>query len=90
MIKVIEDWQDVNKGYFRCLMCGVMIYHKYTIVTFIYRCNLYYNMEQVKFITKVSTMGDNRYLIFFPKEYVKDGKRLKGKHVRVILEEMSP
>jgi hypothetical protein len=47
-------------------------------------------MEEVKFIGKVSRMGDDRYLIFFPKEYVKDGKRLKGKHVRVILEEVSP
>jgi len=48
------------------------------------------DMEQVKFISKVSTMGQDRYLVFFPKDFAKYGKRLKGKHVRVILEEMSP
>ena len=47
-------------------------------------------MGEVKFISKVSTMGQDRYLVFFPKDFSKYGKRLKGKHVRVILEEMTP
>jgi hypothetical protein len=58
--------------------------HLYTGVTYVE------DMEQVKFISKVSTMGQDRYLVFFPKDFAKYGKRLKGKHVRVILEEMSP
>jgi hypothetical protein len=34
-------------------------------------------------------MGENRYSIVFPKEYNKDGRRLEGKYVRAILEEVS-
>jgi hypothetical protein len=34
-------------------------------------------------------MDENRYSIVFPKEYSKDGNRLKGKHVKPILEEVS-
>jgi len=52
--------------------------------------NLCYSMKEVRFISRVSSMSDQRYLIFFPKDYIGDGKRLKGKHVRVILEEIAP
>ncbi len=43
----------------------------------------------ITFIAKVVSMGGNRYSIVFPKKYSKDGKRLKGKYVRAILEEVS-
>jgi hypothetical protein len=43
----------------------------------------------ITFIAKVVSVGENRYSILFPKEYSKDGKRLKGKYVRAILEEVS-
>jgi hypothetical protein len=43
----------------------------------------------ITFIAKVVSAGENRYSILFPKEYSKDGKRLKGKYVRAILEEVS-
>ena len=43
----------------------------------------------ITFIAKVVSVGENRYSIVFPKEYSKDGKRLKGKYVRAILEELS-
>jgi hypothetical protein len=43
----------------------------------------------ITFIAKVVGMGKNQYSIVFPKEYSKDGKRLEGKYVRAILEELS-
>lgn len=43
----------------------------------------------ITFIAKVVSVGENRYSIIFPKEYSKEGKRLKGKYVRAILEEVS-
>jgi hypothetical protein len=43
----------------------------------------------ITFIAKVVCAGENRYSIIIPKEYSKDGKRLKGKYVRAILEEVS-
>jgi hypothetical protein len=44
---------------------------------------------RVKFIGKVSSMGENRYVLIFPRALNRDGKRLKGKHVRATLEEIS-
>jgi hypothetical protein len=43
----------------------------------------------ITFIAKVVSAGENRYSIIFPMEYGKEGKRLKGKYVRAILEQMS-
>jgi hypothetical protein len=43
----------------------------------------------ITFIAKVVSAGENRYSIIFPKEYSKEGKRLKGKYVRAILEQVS-
>ncbi|MFZ0511418.1 MAG: hypothetical protein WAM14_07425 [Candidatus Nitrosopolaris sp.] len=43
----------------------------------------------ITFIAKVVSMRENRYSIVFRKEYSKDDKRLKGKYVRAILEEVS-
>ena len=43
----------------------------------------------ITFIAKVVTAGENQYSIIFPKEYSKEGKRLKGKYVRAIIEEVS-
>jgi hypothetical protein len=44
---------------------------------------------RVKFIAKVTSMGEDRYVLILPKEYNKDGKRLKGKYVKAVLEEIS-
>jgi hypothetical protein len=43
----------------------------------------------ITFVAKVVSADENRYSIIFPKEYSKEGKRLKGKYVRAILEQMS-
>ncbi|MGA9151078.1 MAG: hypothetical protein WBZ36_10895 [Candidatus Nitrosopolaris sp.] len=43
----------------------------------------------ITFIAKVVSAGENRYSIIFPKGCSKDGKRLKGKYIRAILEEVS-
>jgi hypothetical protein len=42
----------------------------------------------ITFIAKVVDACENRYSIILPKEYSKESKRLKGKYVRAILEEM--
>jgi hypothetical protein len=44
---------------------------------------------KVKFIAKVTSMGEDRYMVIFPREQNKDGKHLKGKYVKVILEEIT-
>ena len=45
-----------------------------------------YNMTIVKFIGKVSTMGD-KLIIVIPKEFHKEISPLKGKQVKVVVEE---
>jgi hypothetical protein len=44
---------------------------------------------KVKFIAKVTSMGESRYMVIFPREYNKDGKHLRGKYVKAILEEIT-
>lgn len=46
----------------------------------------YNEMTTVKFIGKVSTMGD-KLIIVIPKEFHKDINPLKGKQVKVVVEE---
>ena len=45
-----------------------------------------YNMTTVKFIGKVSTMGD-KLIIVIPKEFHREINPLKGKQVKVVVEE---
>ncbi len=45
-----------------------------------------YNMTTVRFIGKVSTMGD-KLIIVIPKDNHKEIGPLKGKHVKVVVEE---
>jgi hypothetical protein len=44
---------------------------------------------ELKFISKISTMGPDRYFIQFPKEHVKTAKSLKGRYVRVFVKEIA-
>lgn len=46
----------------------------------------YNDMTTVKFIGKVSTMGD-KLIIVIPKEFHKDINPLRGKQVKVVVEE---
>jgi hypothetical protein len=46
-------------------------------------------MLEVKFIAKVVTMGVDRLVIAIPKEKYKEAKPLKGKHVKVFLQEVT-
>jgi hypothetical protein len=46
-------------------------------------------MIEVKFISKVSTMGADRLFVQIPKENMKSAKDLKGKYVRVLLQEVT-
>lgn len=41
-----------------------------------------------KFISKLTTMGENRYFIKFPNEYTKTAKTLQGKYVWVYVQEI--
>jgi hypothetical protein len=47
------------------------------------------NMLELKFISKVSTMGPDRLFIQIPKEHLKAAKGLKGKYVKVFLQEVT-
>ncbi len=47
------------------------------------------DMIELKFISKVSTMGPDRLFIQIPKEYLKTAKGLKGKYVKVFLQEVT-
>jgi hypothetical protein len=47
------------------------------------------NMLELKFISKVSTMGPDRLFIQIPKEQLKSAKGLKGKYVKVFLQEVT-
>ena len=42
----------------------------------------------VRFIAKISSMGD-KFIILIPKERHAQAKKLKGKYVRVIVEEVT-
>jgi hypothetical protein len=46
-------------------------------------------MLELKFISKVSTMGPDRLFIQIPKEHLKTAKGLKGKYVKVFLQEVT-
>jgi hypothetical protein len=43
---------------------------------------------QSKFISKITTMGANRYFIQFPKEQLKNAKVLRGKYLWVSIQEI--
>jgi hypothetical protein len=47
------------------------------------------DMLEMKFISKVSTMGPDRLFIQIPKEQLKTAKGLKGKYVKVFLQEVT-
>jgi hypothetical protein len=42
----------------------------------------------MKFISRVVTMGEDRFLIPFPKEHIKSARSLKGKYIRVSVQEI--
>jgi hypothetical protein len=44
---------------------------------------------RIKFIAKVASLGKDRYVVIFPKEQTEEGKLAKGKHFKVILEEVT-
>jgi hypothetical protein len=46
-------------------------------------------MLEMKFISKVSTMGADRLFIQIPKEHLKAAKGLRGKYVKVFIQEVS-
>ena len=47
------------------------------------------SMLETKFISKVVTMGPDRFFIPFPKDHVKTAKSLKGKYVKVFIQEVT-
>jgi hypothetical protein len=47
------------------------------------------NMLELKFISKVSTMGPDRLFVQVPREHLKAAKGLKGKYVKVFLQEVT-
>jgi hypothetical protein len=47
------------------------------------------DMLELKFISKVSTMGPDRLFIQIPKEHLKAAKGLKGKYVKVFIQEVT-
>jgi hypothetical protein len=44
---------------------------------------------KVNFIAKVKRMGKHRCMVIFPSERNDDGEHLKGKYVKVLLEEIT-
>jgi hypothetical protein len=46
-------------------------------------------MLELKFISKVSTMGPDRLFVQIPREHLKAAKGLKGKYVKVFLQEVT-
>jgi hypothetical protein len=47
------------------------------------------DMIEVKFISKVTTMGPDRLFVQIPRESLKAAKDLKGKYVKVSLKEIT-
>lgn len=47
------------------------------------------DMIETKFISKVVTMGPERFFIPFPKENIKIAKSLKSKYVKVFVQEIT-
>ena len=47
------------------------------------------SMLETKFIAKVVTMGEDRFFIPFPKDHAKIAKSLKGKYVKVFVQEVT-
>lgn len=44
------------------------------------------NMTTLKFVGRVSTQGNN-LIVWIPKEFHKDAKQLKGKQVRIVIDD---
>jgi hypothetical protein len=44
------------------------------------------NMTTLKFVGRVSTQGNN-LIVWIPKEFHKNAKQLKGKQVRIIIDD---
>ncbi len=66
-------------------MC-IRLYIRNSLLTSVY---MSLEMLEVKFIAKVVTMGVDRLVIAIPKEKYKEAKPLKGKHVKVFLQEVT-
>jgi hypothetical protein len=47
------------------------------------------DMLETKFISKVVTMGPDRFFVPFPKDNIKIAKSLKGKYVKVFIQEVT-
>jgi hypothetical protein len=47
------------------------------------------DMIEAKFISKVVTMGPERFFLPFPKEMIKTAKSLRGKYVKVSIQEIT-
>ena len=45
-------------------------------------------LRSLKFVSKVSSMGENRRIIEIPKEEHKEADKLRGKNVKVTVEEL--
>jgi hypothetical protein len=43
-------------------------------------------MAQLKFVGRISSQGDN-LIIWIPKEFHKDAKQLKGKQVKILIDD---
>ena len=43
-------------------------------------------MAQLKFVGRMSSQGDN-LIIWIPKEFHKDAKQLKGKQVKILIDD---
>ena len=47
------------------------------------------DLQELRFIAKVTSLGKDRIIVVVPKEHFNKGKPLRGKFVRVILQELS-
>ena len=46
----------------------------------------YTDLAQVKFVGKISTMGD-KLIVVIPKDFHKDSVKMKGKQVKVVIDD---
>jgi len=44
------------------------------------------NVARMKFVGRISTQGNN-LIVWIPKEFHKDAKQLKGKQVRIVIDD---
>jgi hypothetical protein len=44
--------------------------------------------QQLKFVGKVTNMGKEKMIVYIPKEFHKDIEHLRGKHVKITVDEI--